>query len=32
MGGGAFDSLKIGWIGAESAKQTEIGVGGLWKV
>jgi hypothetical protein len=32
MGGGAFNWLKMGRIGAESAKQAEIGVADLWQI
>jgi hypothetical protein len=32
MGGGAFNWLKTGWIGAESVKQAEIHLADLWKI
>ena len=32
MGGGAFDLLKTGRAGPESAKQVEIGLAGLPKI
>jgi hypothetical protein len=32
MGGGAFNWLKTGRIGAQSAKQAEIRLADLWKI
>jgi hypothetical protein len=32
MGGGAFNWLKTGRIGVESAKQAEIRLADLWKI
>jgi hypothetical protein len=32
MGGGAFNWLKTGRIGVESAKQAQIRIADLWKI